>query len=71
MDKMAQEIVAGDIFNHVLIGHGALTGIILGGNKFLTTYILGIIALDWAIEEPDPESWMRPNIMVIRDLWTL
>ena len=37
IDQMAQELVAGDIFNLVLIGHGDQTGILLGGNKLVTT----------------------------------
>ena len=44
IDKMARELVAGDIFNLVLIGHGGQTGISLGGNKLLTTSLA--MALD-------------------------
>ncbi|KAM0797606.1 hypothetical protein BDR22DRAFT_824051 [Usnea florida] len=44
IDRTAQELVAGDIFNLTLIGHGGPTGIILGGNKFLTSSLA--LALD-------------------------
>ena len=45
INKMAQELVAGDIFNLVLIGHGEpTTGISLGGNQFLPTSLA--MALD-------------------------
>ena len=44
IDKMAQELVAGDIFNLVLIGNSTSTGIILGGNRYLTTSLA--LALD-------------------------
>ena len=44
IDKMAQELVAGDIFNLILIGHGGPKGIILGGNEFLTSSLA--LALD-------------------------
>ena len=37
MEETARELVAGDIFNLLLVGHGTPSGILLGGNKLLMT----------------------------------